>query len=143
MVAPTKVNILVKPLFRDGTDVVCAINPATGSEKYVQGGIIILDAEKRGEKFKLNFELLHDPDFTMNWHSKKFAAKKNSCPPVGYLDDQFTSPTVSPAAPSKLVVSVQPNKARHTVHYALYFDDGNGHMCTCDPIILPDNGGTE
>jgi hypothetical protein len=152
MAAPTKVNILVKPLFRDGTDVVCAIKPVTGYEKFVEGGVIILRNEKRDEIFKLNFQIEKNTFGLKNWHSNKLSANKNGCPQVGNTDDQFNTPTLNSGSESKhvvggpaskLVVNVAPKRPRHILHYALYFDDGHGHMCTFDPIILPDNGGTE
>ena len=125
---PVKVN--VTPLFRQGNQVICAIEPQ--QQGNAKGGMLRLD---RGRSCTVEFSLLAgSPDPLAFSANGAFEWASDDCPRPGVGASQpYSNPVVTNEG-LKLTVSVGDVPETSAVHYRLNFDN---HLYF-DPIIIRD-----
>lgn len=130
------VRIDVTPVFQQGNELFCAIDPPGANQ---QGGMIRLN---RGTATTLRFDLQPHPNFPnlrfdppndgSNSGSEAFWCDANDCPTHSLMDPQYQNPQLSNGG-ARLEVDAAPGAAGPSgVHYRLNFDNG----CHFDPIII-------
>ena len=126
----TDITIDVTPLFKQGNEVVCAIDPPPG---YASGGNIKLS---KSGSYTLEFRLLAGTPAKLKFRPdqagacKAFWSDAADCPTHDMNDQYYRNARLDD--PTTLKVDVDPPGADYAVHYRLNFDN-NGHF---DPIII-------
>jgi hypothetical protein len=137
MASRSPVQINVTPLFRQGNEVICDIQPPTANQK---GGMIKLS---RGNAYALEFTLqpgtpsglkFRLPNDGSNDGSRAFWCDPTDCPSHTTLDPQYFNPRLSNGDLTLTVEADPAGMAANAVHYRLNFDN-NRYF---DPIIIHD-----
>jgi hypothetical protein len=131
----TAIPIEVTPLFKQGNEVVCDIDPPPG---YAKGGHIQLS---NSSAYTLTFKLLPPVsgplaglkfDTDAAGACQGFWSNAADCPTHAMNDQYYQNPRLDPSDPNKLLVDVDTPGNDYAVHYRLNFNN-NGRF---DPIII-------
>jgi hypothetical protein len=126
------VKVDVTPLFTQGREVICAIDPQNSGNS--KGGMLKLD---KGQACTLEFNLQPGTPSNLSWDAAgAFAWDYNDCPgPNGTCPSPYVA---SPPSGSKLSVAVSSVPQDEAAHYRLNFTDGGGKSWHFDPVIIRD-----
>ncbi|HEX6072945.1 MAG TPA: hypothetical protein VFY95_08055 [Sphingomicrobium sp.] len=126
------VKVDVTPLFTQGNEVICAIDPQNSANS--KGGMLKLD---KGQSCSLEFNLKSGTAGNLTWDpSGAFAWDYNDCPG----NNGVCPAPYSAGSPngSTLTVAVQAVSQEEAAHYRLNFKDASNKSWHFDPVIIRD-----
>jgi hypothetical protein len=131
MTGPT-VKVDVTPLFTQGREVICAIDPQNSGNS--KGGMLKLD---KGQACTLEFNLQPGTPSNLAWDSSgAFSWDYNDCPGSnGTCPSPYAASAPNGATLSVAVGAVPQEEA---AHYRLNFTDANNKSWHFDPVIIRD-----
>jgi hypothetical protein len=121
------VQIGVTPLFKQGRQIICEIDPPPGNHK---GGMLHIG---KGNACTLQFDLQAGTPNPLAFDGDPFWWESDDCPRNQNCPAPYSNPRVTNKG-ATLTVDVAAVPTDSAVHYRLNFDNG----CYFDPIIIRD-----
>ena len=125
-------TVEVTPKMFAGNEVICEIDPASGtSHRYVKGGLIKLPVA--GQPYTITFQLLPGDVPGLQFDTADPFWSGNACPAAAGNNGQLSPQT--PGSGTNLVVDATPQPPKNAIYYRLNFTL-DGRALYCDPIII-------